>query len=65
MMLLGTVMLLGVDGAVLVETLPSSETKRVEGSTKAGRMPSELEQRLLYQLPLEFTYRASVEPLPE
>ena len=40
----GTVMLLGVDGAVLVEILPSSETKREEGSIKAGRMPYELEQ---------------------
>ena len=37
-MLLGTEILLGVVGAVLVLTLPSSETKREEGSTKAGRM---------------------------
>ena len=57
----GTEMLPGVEGAVLVETVPSSDTKRVEGKTKAGRMPNELEQKLLYQSPLERTYRA----LPE
>ena len=38
-MLLGTEMLLGVVGAVFVDTEPSSETKREEGSIKAGRMP--------------------------
>ena len=37
-MLLGTEMLLGAVGAVFVFTEPSSETKREEGSTKAGRM---------------------------
>ena len=42
----GTEMLPGVDGAVLVETVPSSDTKRVEGRIKAGRMPYELEQSL-------------------
>ena len=38
-MLLGIVMLGGVVGAVFVEMLPSSETKSVEGNTKAGRTP--------------------------
>ena len=51
-------MLPGVEGAVLVETVPSSDTKRVEGKIKAGRMPFELEQLLLFQSPLELTYSA-------
>ena len=54
----GTEMLPGVDGAVLVETVPSSDTKRVEGRIKAGRMPYEPEQPLPFQSPLELTYRA-------
>ena len=41
----GTEMLPGVEGAVLVETVPSSDTKRVEGKIKAGRMPHEPEQK--------------------
>mgnify|MGYP007028325413 CR=1 FL=1 len=41
----GTEMFHGVEGAVLVETVPSSDTKRVEGNTKAGRMPYELGER--------------------
>jgi len=64
-MLLGTEMLLGVVGAVFVDTEPSSETKREEGSIKAGRMPYVLEQLLLFQLPLEFTFCAFVAPLLE
>ena len=36
---LGTLMLPGVLGAVFVLTEPSSETKSVEGSIKAGRKP--------------------------
>ena len=40
----GTEMLPGVEGAVLVETVPSSDTKRVEGRIKAGRTPPEPEQ---------------------
>ena len=40
----GTEMLPGVEGAVLVETVPSSDTKRVEGKIKAGRTPLESEQ---------------------
>ena len=58
----GTEMLPGVEGAVLVETVPSSDTKRVEGKIKAGRMPSESEQPPPYQPPLELTYRAKLEP---
>lgn len=54
----GTEMLPGVEGAVLVETVPSSDTKRVEGKIKAGRMPYELEQLPLCQSPLELTHRA-------
>ena len=42
----GTEMFHGVKGAVLVETVPSSDTKRVEGKIKAGRMPYEPEQLL-------------------
>ena len=38
-MLPGTEMLLGVVGAVFVDTDPSSETKREEGNIKAGRTP--------------------------
>ena len=38
-MLLGTVMELGVPGAVFVVMVPSSETKSEEGNTKAGRTP--------------------------
>lgn len=58
-------MLPGVVGAVFVCTEPSSETKREEGSIKAGRMPYVLEQLLLFQLPLEFTFCAFVAPLLE
>ena len=54
----GTEMLPGVEGAVLVETVPSSDTKRVEGKIKAGRMPHEREQLRLSQSPRELTYRA-------
>ena len=54
----GTEMLPGVEGAVLVETVPSSDTKRVEGKIKAGRMPSELEQLASPQLPSEPTASA-------
>ena len=56
-------MLPGVEGAVLVETVPSSDTKRVEGKIKAGRMPYELEQLLWLQSPLEPTHRARLERL--
>ena len=38
-MLLGMVILDGVVGAVFVVMEPSSETKSVEGNTKAGRTP--------------------------
>ena len=58
-------MLAGVVGAVFVCTEPSSETKREEGSIKAGRMPYVLEQLPLPQLPLEYTYCAYVAPPPE
>jgi len=61
----GTVMLLGVEGAVLVEILPSSETKREEGSIKAGRIPREFGQPSLPQSPKESTIKASREPLLE
>ena len=54
----GTEMLPGVEGAVLVETVPSSDTKRVEGRIKAGRTPHELEQSWPPQSPLELTPRA-------
>ena len=54
----GTEMLPGVEGAVLVETVPSSDTKRVEGRIKAGRMPTESEQLPPSQSPLELTPRA-------
>ena len=54
-------MLPGVEGAVLVETVPSSDTKRVGGKIKAGRMPPKPEQLMLLQPPSALTHRA----LPE
>ena len=58
----GTEMLPGVEGVVLVETVPSSDTKRVEGKIKAGRMPHETEQPPPPQPPLEPTHRAPPKP---
>ena len=57
----GTEMLPGVDGAVLVETAPSSDTKREEGRIKAGRMPRELEQLVSPLVPAEPTASARLE----
>lgn len=62
-MVMGMVMVPGVDGAVFVFTEPSSETKRAEGKMKAGRMPSAPVQPWLSALPLELQCQASVELL--
>ena len=55
----GTEMFHGVEGAVLVETVPSSDTQRVEGKIKAGRTPQVFwSQTLLSQEPSVRTVQA-------